>query len=79
MGKLYNLKNTLTGTEKSWFEGFDWDKLSRTCEEQLDASQALIDGSAFSSSLDAVLAASKAKLSSESVVTFFLVNRGKRD
>lgn len=72
VAKLDQLKHALSSEEASWFAGFDWDKLSRTCDEQLDASQALIDGSAFSNSLDEVLAAAKTKLSSELVATIFL-------
>lgn len=38
------------------------------CEGQMDVSQALIDGPAFSSSLDSVISAAKAKLGPGSVL-----------
>lgn len=45
-----------------WAAGFDWDTLGRGCEGQLDHTQSLIDSGTFSSNLDAVLNAAKAKL-----------------
>lgn len=51
----------------AWAEGFDWDSLSRGCDGQLDYSQALIEGDAFSRSLDQVIDKAKAKLASEYV------------
>ena len=49
----------------AWAENFDWDALARGCDGQLDYSQALIDGDAFSKSLDQVIDKAKSKLASE--------------
>lgn len=48
-----------------WASGVDWDSLGRGCTAQLDHTQSLIDSSTFSSNIDAVLKAAKAKLAKE--------------
>lgn len=42
----------------------DIDALTRTCGEQLDYTQRLVDGAEFSRNLDALIAAAKRKLAS---------------
>jgi hypothetical protein len=49
----------------AWAEGFNWDSLARGCDGQLDYTQALIDGDAFSKSIDRVIDKAKSKLASE--------------
>lgn len=46
----------------SFLDFLDMDVYGRGCEGQMDVSQALIDGPAFSSSLDSLISAAKAKL-----------------
>lgn len=50
-----------------WAEKIDWDALARGCDGQLDFTESLVNGDAFSSSLDQLLQQAKAKLASESV------------
>ena len=50
-----------------FLEGTDFGVYGRGCENQLDRSQAIIEGSVFSSAVDSVISAAKAKLGPGSV------------
>lgn len=52
-------------TKSEWIESVDWDKLSRGCDGQLEFTNSVINSDDFSKSIDSVLEAAKAKLSSE--------------
>lgn len=60
----------------AWASSVDWDSLGVGCAGQLAQTQAIIEGSEFSKSLDSVISAAKSKLASE-LVTFPLVNFSK--
>jgi hypothetical protein len=51
----------------AWAKDFDFDTLGRGCATQLDQTAAIIGSSTFSSNLDQVLNAAKAKLAKECV------------
>lgn len=46
------------------FSGLDVDAITRTCEEQLEHTENLVDGSELSQNLDSVISAAKGKLAS---------------
>lgn len=48
--------------EFGWAKDYDWSRLGRGCDGQLDRSKSLISSSTFSSSIDSVLSAAKLKL-----------------
>jgi len=48
--------------EFDWAADYDWETLGLGCAAQLDRTQSLIASSTFSSNIDAVLNAAKAKL-----------------
>ena len=60
---------TIVEVDKAYdfLKSLDFSIYSRGCEGQMDVSQALIDGPAFSSSLDSIITAAKAKLGPGSV------------
>ena len=60
--QIATAKSLIAHANHSWTDEVDWDALSRTCEEQLEVTQGLIDGTAFDTSLDNLLQGSKAKL-----------------
>lgn len=62
VGKLAKLK------KEKWAANLDFEKFGRGCTRQLSESHDLIDSGDFSKRLDAVLAAAKKKLASESVI-----------
>ncbi|KAJ4415694.1 hypothetical protein N0V82_007187 [Gnomoniopsis sp. IMI 355080] len=51
-----------------WPQDFGWDATGRGCEAQLELTQALIDSSSFSSSIDSVINAAKVKLAPDGVI-----------
>ena len=55
----------LANLEYGWMADIDWDALARGCDGQLEHTNRLINGDAFSQSLDNVIAAAKKKLGSK--------------
>ncbi|OJI89883.1 hypothetical protein ASPTUDRAFT_79749 [Aspergillus tubingensis CBS 134.48] len=60
----------LANLEYGWMADIDWDALARGCDGQLEHTNRLINGDAFSKSLDNVIAAAKKKLGSNGMIYY---------
>lgn len=58
-------KGAAENEEFGWAKDYDWDRLGRGCDEQLDRSQNIISSPSFSSSIDSVLSAAKTRIAPE--------------
>ncbi|PWY77965.1 hypothetical protein BO83DRAFT_462084 [Aspergillus eucalypticola CBS 122712] len=60
----------LANLEYGWMADIDWDALARGCDGQLEHTNRLINGNAFSKSLDNVIAAAEKKLGPNGMIYY---------